>query len=54
MDIADGHAFLHKVEADLDILCTLVLNGVDREVDSAAVVTVDEGDFCQRSMELLK
>jgi hypothetical protein len=45
-DITDGHAFLHKVEADLDMLRALVLNGVGGEVDGADVVTVDEGALC--------
>jgi hypothetical protein len=42
-DITDGHAFPHKVEVDLDMLCALVLNGVGGEVDDANVVVVDEG-----------
>jgi hypothetical protein len=45
-DITDGHAFLHKVEADLDMLRALVLNGVGGEVDGADVVAVDEGALC--------
>jgi hypothetical protein len=53
-DITDGHAFPHKVEVDLDMLCALVLNRVDAEVDGADVVAVDEGALCQRSVELLK
>jgi hypothetical protein len=42
MDITDGHAFPHKVEVDLNMLCVLILNGVGREVDGVDVVTVDE------------
>jgi hypothetical protein len=42
-DITDGHVFPHKVKVDLDILHALVLNGVGGEVDSADIVTVDEG-----------
>jgi hypothetical protein len=41
-DITNGYAFSDKVEVDLDMLCTLVLNGVGGEVDSANVVAVDE------------
>jgi hypothetical protein len=41
-DITDGNAFPDVVEVDLDMLCTLVLNRVGREVDGADVVTVDE------------
>jgi hypothetical protein len=42
MDIIDGNAFLDEVEVDIDVLCTLVLNGVGGEVDNADVVTIDE------------
>jgi hypothetical protein len=41
-DITDGNAFPDEVEVDLDMLCTLVLNRVGREVDGGDVVTVDE------------
>jgi hypothetical protein len=34
------------------MLCTLVLNGVDGEVDSADVIAVDESALRQKSMEL--
>jgi hypothetical protein len=52
-NITDGHVFPHKLEVDLDMLHTLVLNGVGGEVDDADVVTVDEGALHQRSVELL-
>jgi hypothetical protein len=52
--ITDGHAFLHKVEVDLHMLCALVLYWVGGEVDGAGVVTVDAGALCQRSVKLLK
>jgi hypothetical protein len=54
VDITDDHAFLHKVEVDLDMLHALVLNGLGGEVDGVDVVVVDEGALRQRSMELLK
>jgi hypothetical protein len=41
-DITDGNAFLNEGEVDLDMLHTLVLNGIGGEVDGANVVTVDE------------
>jgi hypothetical protein len=44
-DITNDYTFPDKVEVDLDMLCTLVLNGVGREVDSANVVAVDESAF---------
>jgi hypothetical protein len=50
----DGHVFSHKVEADLDMLRALVLNGVGEEVDGANIVAVDNGALHQRSVELLK
>jgi hypothetical protein len=42
MDITDGNTLTDEMEVDLDVLCTLVLNGVGGEVDGADVVTVDE------------
>jgi hypothetical protein len=53
-DITNGYVFLHKVEVDLDMLRALVLKGVGGEVDNADIVIVNEGDLCQRSVELLK
>jgi hypothetical protein len=53
-DITDGNTFPDEVVVDLDMLCTLVLNGVGGEVDSADVVTVDEIALWQWSMELLE
>jgi hypothetical protein len=54
VDITDGHVFPHKVEVDLNILRSLVLNGVGGKVDGANVVIVDEGALHQRSVEILK
>jgi hypothetical protein len=42
VDIIDGNTFPDKVEVDLNMLHTLVLNMVGGEVDDADVVTVDE------------
>jgi hypothetical protein len=53
-DITDGHAFLHKVEINLNMLCAPVLNGVGREVDDADIAAVHEGALHQWSVELLK
>jgi hypothetical protein len=41
-DITDGNVFLNQVEVNLDMLHTLVLNGVGEEVDDTDVVAVDE------------
>jgi hypothetical protein len=41
-DITDGNTFPDEVEIDLDMLCTLVLNGVGGEVDGTDVIVVDE------------
>jgi hypothetical protein len=43
VDITDDHVFPHKVEVDLNMFRTLLLNGVSGEVDGADVVTVDKG-----------
>jgi hypothetical protein len=53
-DITDGHAFLHKVEVNLNMLCAPVLNGVGREVDDTDIAVVHEGVLHQWSVELLK
>jgi hypothetical protein len=52
-DITDGNAFPNEVEVDLNILRTLMLNGVGGEVDGTDVVTIDESVVWQRSMEHL-
>jgi hypothetical protein len=54
VDITDGNTFSNEVEVDLDMLCTLVLNGVVGEVDIADVIIVDESALWQQSMELLE
>jgi hypothetical protein len=41
-DITDGNVFPNKVDVDLDMLCTLMLNGVGGEVDGAGVAAVDD------------
>jgi hypothetical protein len=41
VDITDGNAFPNKVENDLNMFYTLMLNGVGGEVDDADVITVD-------------
>jgi hypothetical protein len=41
-NIPDGNTLVDKVKINLNMLGALVLNGVDREVDSADVVTVDQ------------
>jgi hypothetical protein len=41
-DITDGNAIPNEVEVDLDMPCTLVLNGVGGEVDGADVIVVDK------------
>jgi hypothetical protein len=53
-DITDGHVLPHNVEVDLDMLRTLVLNGVGGEVDGIDVIVVDEGALRQWSVEFLK
>jgi hypothetical protein len=40
--ITDGNTLLNEVEVYLDMLCTLLLNGVGGDIDGANVVTVDE------------
>jgi hypothetical protein len=53
-NITDGNAFSDEVKVDLDMLCTLVLNEVGGEVDSADIIAVDKSALRQQSMELLE
>jgi hypothetical protein len=41
-DTDDDNTFPNEVEIDLNMLCTLMLNGVGGEVDGADIVTIDE------------
>jgi hypothetical protein len=41
-NITDGNVFMNEMKVDLDMLCTLVLNGVGGEVDGVDIVVVDE------------
>jgi hypothetical protein len=52
--ITNGHAFLYKVEVDLDMLGALVPNRVGGLVDSADVIAVDKCALHQRCVVLLK
>jgi hypothetical protein len=54
VDITDGHAFPHKLDVDLDMLHTLVLNEVGGEINGTDVVAVDEDALHQQSVDLLK
>jgi hypothetical protein len=40
-DITDDNAFPNEVEVDLNILCTLMLNGIGGEVDGVDVVAME-------------
>jgi hypothetical protein len=44
-DITNGNAFPNEVEVDLNMLHTLVLNGVGGELDGIDIVVVDEVAF---------
>jgi hypothetical protein len=41
-DITNDTVFPDEVNVDLDMLCTLVLNEIGKEVDGVDVVTIDE------------
>jgi hypothetical protein len=41
-DITNGNVFPNNVEVDLNMLRTLVMNGVGGEVDGADIVIVNE------------
>jgi hypothetical protein len=44
MNVPDRNALTNKVKINLNMLGVLVLNKVDKEVDDADVVTVDQSD----------
>jgi hypothetical protein len=46
-DITNGNTFPDEVKVDLDMIHTLVLNGVGGEVDGADVIAVDESALGQ-------
>jgi hypothetical protein len=41
-DITNGNTFTDEVEVDLDMICTLVLNGIGGEVGNVDVVVVNK------------
>jgi hypothetical protein len=53
-DIPDSHTLTNEVKIDLNALRTLILDRVDREVDDADVVAVDEGAPGKGVVELLE
>jgi hypothetical protein len=50
----DSHTLTNEVKIDLNALRTLILDRVDREVDDADVVAVDEGAPGKGFVELLE
>lgn len=48
--MTNGHLFTNEANADLNMLCTLVLNQISGEVDGVPIVTEDNGDRGERSM----
>lgn len=53
-NFTDSDALADEVKVDLDMLCTLVLDRVDREIDGADVVVVDKSAPGEEGVELLK
>jgi hypothetical protein len=53
-NISTGDPLVDEVKIDLNMLCTLVLDGVCGEVDSSDIVAENQGVPCQRTMELLE
>jgi hypothetical protein len=41
-NVLDSHTLTNEMKIDLNMLCTLVPDGVDEEVDSADIVVVDK------------
>lgn len=53
-DIPDNNALTDEVKIDLNMLCVLVLNRVDREVGGIDVVAVDKSTYREGIVELPK
>lgn len=54
MNIPNSSPLTDKVETNFDILCALVSNRVDKEVDDVNVDVVDEGTPRKRVVKLLE
>jgi hypothetical protein len=52
-DSSKGHSFSNEVKINLNVLGTLMLNGVRRHVDGADVVTIDQGGLTDWSWLVL-
>jgi hypothetical protein len=53
-NLTKGHLFADEVNVDLDVLRSLVVDGVGRHVDGADVVAEDNGGGGQLDVELLE
>ena len=53
-NLTKGHPFADEVYADLDVLCSLVVDGVGHHVDGADIVAEDNGGGRQLDVELLE
>jgi hypothetical protein len=52
VDLTDGDLLSDKMEINLHMLGTLMLNGIDGEVYDAEVVAVDKGALRRWTLEL--
>jgi hypothetical protein len=53
-NLTKGHLFANEVNVDLDVLRSLVVDGVGRHVDGADIVAEDNGGGGQLDVELLE
>ena len=53
-NLTKGHLFADEVNLDLDVLRSLVVDGVGRHVDGTDVVAEDNGGGGQLDVELLE
>jgi hypothetical protein len=54
VNIFDGDALMNEMEINLNMLGTLMLDGVGGEVECADVIMIDEGSPRQGAVQLLK
>ena len=51
-DSSKGHSFSNEVKINLNVLGTLMLNGVGRHVYGVDIVTIDQGRLAERCVQL--
>jgi hypothetical protein len=54
MNFAKGYLLTNKMDVNLNVLCSSMLNWIRGHVDGGHIVTVDKSGRVERAMKLLK